>query len=73
MRSIVDIQHGKCDFIEDPFKRKWEVYDPLARVGFYDPKGGSACGWDPLHCKGLFNPNETDDKAAGETSLQVAA
>jgi len=35
---IVDIQHGKRTDTTDPHGHRWEVYDPLARVGFYNPK-----------------------------------
>jgi len=35
---IVDIQHGKRTTVEDAHGHRWEVYDPLARVGFFNPK-----------------------------------
>lgn len=35
---IVDITHGERTEISDPHGNLWEVYDPLARVGFYNPK-----------------------------------
>ena len=38
--KIVDIQNGKRTDKKDPLGTSWQVYDPLARVHFYNPKGG---------------------------------
>eukprot|EP00908_Phaeocystis_cordata_P007713 Transcript_18365.p2 GENE.Transcript_18365~~Transcript_18365.p2 ORF type:complete len:387 (+),score=195.96 Transcript_18365:1342-2502(+) len=37
---IVDIAHGKKTTVPDPWdpRRMWKTYDPLARVGFFNPK-----------------------------------
>ena len=36
--KIVKIAHGKPTAKLDPHGMKWAVYDPLAQVGFYNPK-----------------------------------
>lgn len=36
--KIVDIQNGKSTETKDGHGLRWRVYDPLARVGFYNPK-----------------------------------
>lgn len=41
---IVDIQNGKAKPKTDPHKYKWFTYDPLAGVGFFNPKQGLAGG-----------------------------
>ena len=40
--KIVDIQNGKATTKEDPQKLRWSVYDPLAGVGFFNPKQADA-------------------------------
>jgi len=35
---FVTIQHGKKVSVQDPWKNKWLSYDPLASVGFFNPK-----------------------------------
>ena len=37
---IVDIAHGKKTTVPDPWdpRRMWKTYDPLARVGFFNPR-----------------------------------
>ena len=36
--KIVDIQSGKATYKKDPYGNPWAVFDPLQRVGFYNPK-----------------------------------
>ena len=36
--KLVEITHGKPVPQKDPWGCDWQVYDPLARVGFYNPK-----------------------------------
>jgi len=35
---FVTIHHGKKTFKVDHWRQKWETYDPVANVGFYNPK-----------------------------------
>ena len=56
---------GKKTTVPDPYdsKRKWKTYDPLACVGFFNPKEEAADSTEPVACRhgreqipGLFLP-----------------
>ena len=36
--TIVEIVHGKSHEVQDPHGIHWQSYDPIARVGFFNPK-----------------------------------
>ena len=48
MVKIVDIQNGKLACQKDPHGIQWAVYDPFARVGFYNPKTAESRAGEPV-------------------------
>ena len=72
--SIVEIFHGKAMQLLDPWGHMWAEHDPLARVGFFNPKqdkleekprkpNNKVLTYLPSDSEGLQGVNQKEDKA----------